>query len=228
MRFAPGSSFAAAGIAAALGGMAAAADLPRTTDYDYDPPAPGTYTLPRIKPAADGEVLDIEGAPRRLREFTLGRVTVLSFIYTRCADAKACPYATGVLMRLHRLSAGDATLAPKLRLVSLSFDPGNDTPARMAAYARLARNDKPAAEWHFLTTASREKLGPILEAYDQVVGRKSDPNDPTGPLTHTLRVYLIDRAGNIRNIYSSATLDPRLVLADVRTLLLDEAEIPKS
>jgi cytochrome oxidase Cu insertion factor (SCO1/SenC/PrrC family) len=38
---------------------------------------------------------------------------------------------------------------------------------------------------------------------------------------HTLRVFLIDRDGNIRNIYSSGTLDPRLVLADVRTLMLE-------
>lgn len=228
MRITPIASFAAAWMAAALGGITPAADPSRAADYDYDPPAPGTYTLPQIKPAADGEVLDTKGAPRRLREFTLGRVTVLSFIYTRCADAKACPYATGVLMQLHRLSAEDAAVARNLRLVSLSFDPGSDTPARMAGYAALARSSKPAAEWHFLTTASQEKLAPILEVYDQVVGRKPDPNDPTGPLTHTLRVYLIDRAGNIRNIYSSGTLDPRLVLADVKTLLLDQARVPKS
>jgi cytochrome oxidase Cu insertion factor (SCO1/SenC/PrrC family) len=40
-------------------------------------------------------------------------------------------------------------------------------------------------------------------------------------LNHTLRVFLIDPGGNIRNIYSSDTLDPRLVLADVRTLLME-------
>src|SRR5690348_13111472 len=32
-------------------------NIPRTSDYDYDTPAPGTYTLPAIKPAADGDVL---------------------------------------------------------------------------------------------------------------------------------------------------------------------------
>ena len=35
---------------------------------------------------------------------------------------------------------------------------------------------------------------------------------------------LIDRDGNIRNIYSSGTLDVRLVLADVRTLLAEQPE----
>ena len=53
---------------------------------------------------------------------------------------------------------------------------------------------------------------------------KKNPNDPTGPLNHILRVFLIDRDGNIRNMYSSGTLDVRLVLADVKTLLAEQPE----
>ena len=45
-----------------------------------------------------------------------------------------------------------------------------------------------------------------------------------GPFTHQLRVYLIDSARRIRNIYSLGFLDPRLVVGDVRTLLLEEAK----
>ncbi len=175
-----------------------------------------------IKPAADGEVLDAQGRFLRLRELTRGRVTVMSFIYTRCAAAKACPMATGVLMQLHQHSAADPALAKQLRLISMSFDPEGDTPERMAAYSALADGRKPAAEWRFLTTASQARLQPILAAYGQAVNRKDNPNDPTGPLNHTLRVFLVDREGNIRNIYSSGTLDPRLVLADIRTLMMEQ------
>jgi cytochrome oxidase Cu insertion factor (SCO1/SenC/PrrC family) len=198
-----------------------ATDLPRTADYDYEPPTPGSYKLNIVKKAADGDVLDTRGRPMRLENFTRARITVLSFIYTRCAAAKACPYATGVLRELHELSMEDARLRENMRLVSMSFDPGGDTPTQMAAYAALAQTSKAASEWHFLTTASREKLGPILDAYGQAVDRKQNPADPTGPLNHTLRVFLIDRQGNIRNIYSSGTLDVRLVLADIRTLMLE-------
>jgi cytochrome oxidase Cu insertion factor (SCO1/SenC/PrrC family) len=203
-------------------GASAATDLPAPAGHDYAPPEPGSYTLPAIKRAADGEVLDSHGRALRLGELTRGRITVMSFIYTRCAAAKACPYATGVLMQLHRLSAEDPALARNMRLISMSFDPEVDTPERMAAYSALAEGRKSAAEWRFVTTASQEKLKPILEAYGQAVDRKANPNDPTGPLNHTLRVFLIDREGRIRNIYSSGTLDPRLVLADIRTLLLKE------
>jgi len=211
----------------AIAGVGYSADLPRTADHDYDPPTPGSYALPVVKQAADGEVLDSDGRPLRLRELTRGRVTVMSFIYTRCAAAKACPYATGVLLELHRLSADDQGLAAGMRLVSMSFDSAGDTPERMAAYAGLAGDRKSAAEWRFLTTASQEKLKPILDAYGQAVDKKQNPLDPTGPLNHTLRVFLIDRAGNIRNIYSSGTLDVRLVLADVKTLMLEEQSVSR-
>jgi cytochrome oxidase Cu insertion factor (SCO1/SenC/PrrC family) len=146
----------------------------------------------------------------------------MSFIYTRCAAAKACPYATGVLHQLHTLSAKEESLAKNLRLVSMSFDPVNDTPERMAAYAALGRSDRPAAEWFFLTTASQEKLQPILEAYGQAVDKKN-PRDPASPLNHILRVFLIDAKGNVRNTYTSATLDVRLVVSDIRTLLKESA-----
>jgi cytochrome oxidase Cu insertion factor (SCO1/SenC/PrrC family) len=209
---------------AAFHGTIFATGLPRTGDHDYDAPAPGSYNLPVVKPAADGEVLDSKGQALHLRELTRGRITVVSFIYTRCAAAKACPYATGVLMRLHQLSAEDTALARNLRLVSMSFDPDNDTPDRMAAYSALADSRKAAAEWRFITTRSQAQLQPILDAYGQAVDRKKNSADPTGPLNHTLRVFLIDREGNIRNIYSSGTLDLRLVLADVKTLLLEKSQ----
>jgi cytochrome oxidase Cu insertion factor (SCO1/SenC/PrrC family) len=205
-----------------------ASDLARTADHDYEAPAPGSYALPVVKPAADGEVLDAQGRRTRLSELTRGRVTVMSFIYTRCAAARACPYATGVLMQLHRLSTEDRALADNLRLVSISFDPENDTPARMAAYSALAGKKRPASEWHFLTTPSQKELHPILDAYGQAVDRRLNPNDPQGPFYHTLRVYLIDREGRIRNIYSSDTLDPRLVLADVKTLMLEQKALTKN
>src|SRR5205807_7923128 len=113
-----------------------AAELPRDSDYDYDPPAPGSYSLPVVKAAADGALLDSNGAPVNLRDLTHGRVTVLSFIYTRCGAVKACPYATGVLNQLHLLSAEDNTLAKNMRLVSVSFDPEYDTPKRLATYSQ--------------------------------------------------------------------------------------------
>jgi cytochrome oxidase Cu insertion factor (SCO1/SenC/PrrC family) len=194
----------------------------RSARFDFDPPRPGTYRLPVVKPAADGSVLDAAGAPRRLRDVLAGRITVLSFVYTRCSDPNGCPLATAVLYQLHGATAGDRELARHLRLVTLSFDPGHDTPETMAKYARVASTQETRSPWEFLTTASDRQLGPILAAYGQVVQRSADPSAP-GP-SHLLRVYLIDRQLRIRNIYGLDFLDPRLLLADVRTLLLESGE----
>jgi len=72
----------------------------------------------------------------------------LSFIYTRCAAPKACPYATNVFGQLQLVSANDKALAKNMRLVSLSFDPEHDTPEVLARYAaRYGAGDR----WWFLT-----------------------------------------------------------------------------
>ena len=197
----------------------------RDRDHDYDPPVPGSYTLPVIKSAAGGALIDSSGAAIQLDELTRGRVTVLSFIYTRCAAPNACPYATNALGQLHLASGQDKALAENMRLVSVSFDPEHDTPQQLSNYADAVRETKSGCEWRFATAKSRKVLDPILDAYGQTVDKRANPGDPQGPLYHILRVFLIDRQGRVRNIYSSATLDPRLVLADVKTLLLEDGRV---
>ncbi|HEY8369913.1 MAG TPA: SCO family protein [Thermodesulfobacteriota bacterium] len=197
-----------------------AIDFPGGARFDFEVPAPGTYRLPVIREAADGAVLDARGKRRRLRQVMDGRITVLSFVYTRCADPNGCPLATSVLHRVLRASLEDAELARHLKLVTLSFDPEHDTPAVMARYAGpLIRGGAP---WEFLTTASPRDVAPILRGYGQVV---DGPSRHSPLLTHLLRVYLIDAQGRVRNIYGLDFLDPRLVLADVRTLLLEAGEL---
>src|SRR5438046_4551237 len=95
------------------GRLTSATDPARDSDYDYDPPAAGSYSLPVIRPSADGALLDSNNKSVKLRDLTRGRITLLSFIYTRCAAPKACPYATGVLNQIHDLSVNDKTLAKR-------------------------------------------------------------------------------------------------------------------
>ena len=196
-------------------------NLKPSAEYDYDIPQPGTYTLPKIMAAGDGVVLDGDGSRLSLTETMRGRITVLSFIYTRCPDPRACPMATGALRQLHELSARDAALQENLLLASMSFDPARDTPRVMQSFARVNRRQEDGAPWRFFTTPTQETLQPILDAYGQSLDRRRD--DPAQRIYHPVRVYLIDRRGMVRNIYSFGLLDPRLVATDVRTLLMEEA-----
>jgi|WetSurMetagenome_2_1015567.scaffolds.fasta_scaffold128616_3 cytochrome oxidase Cu insertion factor (SCO1/SenC/PrrC family) len=197
--------------------------LPRTAEYDYDVPEPGTYALPVLKPAADGAVLGSDGKPVRLHDLTHGRITILSFVYTRCADPRACLRASGVLSQLQQLTVAEPAVATNLLLLTLSFDPTHDTPEVMSRYGSVFNGKQGGAEWLFLTTESRDQLAPLLKLYGQQVDR-ARPGSATGPYTHPLRVYLIDGQKRIRNIYSYGLLDPRLVMTDVRTLLMEAAQ----
>ena len=198
--------------------------IPRTPDYDYEPPEPGSYSLPPIEPAADGRVLDQTGAEQSLRALLDGKITVMAFIYTRCGDV--CPEATMLLHELHCIASEDPTLRTKLQLITISFDPEYDTPEVMALHADGLRHDGESAVWRFLTTPSEAEPRPILDAYNQPIGRKTDPNDPLGPLAHQLRVFLIDGKGEVRNIFTVGFLDPRLLMTDARTLLAEERAPP--
>lgn len=185
--------------------------------YAFALPEPGTYRLPPIRAAAGGRVVKENGAVAELAGLLRGRITVFSFIYTRCADI--CPAATMQLAQLRELARSHPELDGRLRLVSMSFDPGHDTPAVMAEYGSWWRNpDDGGSDWLFLTTQDQQMLQTTLIAYAQAVAPKPDPKDPTGGLNHILRVFLIDEAGVIRNIYSMDFLDPNLVLTDIRTL----------
>jgi protein SCO1 len=187
--------------------------------YVFPLPEPGSYRLPPLRLASGGSVLTEDGGEADLAELLRDRITVFSFIYTRCADL--CPLATARLAQFQDLAAEDPALDDKLRLVSISFDPDHDTPNVMAEYASAWSRPEGGPEWLFITTSGSGALAPILKAYDQAVDVNPDASDPTGGLNHVLRAFLIDEGGAIRNVYSLDFLDPELVLTDVRTLLLE-------
>jgi cytochrome c peroxidase/protein SCO1/2 len=191
---------------------------------DYDPPAPGTYTLHRIMGAPDGEVLGLDGRPQRLARFTRERITLLSFVYATCVDPQGCPLALRVFDLLRPALQDSRGLRGKVRLVTLSFDPEYDTPAAMRAYAgRRAIAGETDVPWHFFTTRSRRQVAPLLEGFGQDVRQARAEPSGRGPrqVSHVLKVFLIDPSGFVREIYDSTFLHPRIVLNDIATLLME-------
>jgi cytochrome c peroxidase len=211
---------AAALTLALLLGRGAEAHEPAQDAGETRAPAPGSYALPPLGPAGDGAVLTSEAEPARLHDVLGDRLVLLSLIYTHCVDAEGCPMATAVLQRVgHRIGA-DPALRDAVRLVSLSFDPERDTPEVMRRYGEsFARS---GAEWVFLTAESEAALAPLLEAYGQTrLPERDAEGRALGTFSHLLRVFLIDREGRIRNVYGASFLDPELLEADLRTLLLE-------
>lgn len=195
--------------------------FPPGAQYQFDPPEAGSYRLNRIKPAPDGAVLDIHGAPQTLTALTAGKITLVSFVYLTCGDVNGCPLAMSVLFDIHDKSLHLPGLREDVQLMTVSFDPVRDTVEAIDAFAYPVTSDPARAEkfdWHVLTTQGMAQLQPILDGYGQVVDRGGEEDQ----ISHLLRMYLVDRDGMIRNVYGLGVMDPRLLMTDVQTLLLEE------
>ena len=207
----------AALLAALVAAPALAHHVELLPPLQFVPPPPGSYPLHRIMAAPEGRVLDVHGRAARLSQYLHDRITLLGFIYTTCADPDGCPLAYRVFDALKEAIAATPRLQGQVRLVTLSFDPARDTPEVIRRYAgsRLVESDA-GLRWYFLTTRSAKELHPLVEGFGQEVTRSGRE------LSHVLKVFLIDRRGDIREIYSSNFLHPQSVLNDIETLLLEE------
>jgi protein SCO1 len=186
---------------------------------EFVPPAPGSYVLHHIKPAPEGTVLDVDGRAAPLARYTHGAITLLGFIYTTCSDPDGCPLAYRVFDALQEAIGARAAMHGKVRFVTLSFDPARDTPEVMKNYAGSRAVDKGnGLRWYFLTTRSARELMPLVQGFGQDVRVTRNGRE----LSHVLKVFLIDRGGDVREIYSSSFLHPEVVLNDIETLLMED------
>ena len=189
----------------------------------FEAPEPGSYRLPPLGDAADGPVLASDGSSIALHDLLDGKVAILSLMYASCSDVNGCPLATAVLHQIASRMEKDQELADGLRLLSLSFDPIRDTPPVMHQYA--SHHAGHGVDWQFLTTTSEAELRPILAAYGQsLVPEFDEEGNELGNISHILRVFLIDPARRIRNIYSVSYLHADTLVADVKTLLMESGE----
>lgn len=184
----------------------------------FPPPDPGSYALPPLGVAGDGAVLDSSGRSRRLVEFFGRKIVVLSFVYTACPDANACPMAAYVLSGVQRRLLEHPPRRADVRLITISFDPEHDVPQVMRAYGEHLRRED--VDWEFLTAASDMALAPLLSAYGQTVRREYDEKGlRLATISHILRVFLIDRAQRIRNVYTTSFLHADTLWSDIETLV---------
>ena len=79
----------------------------------------GSYVLPSVSLVRDDGKLVM--LPRGLDD---GKPVILNFIFTSCASI--CPVMSQIFSQLQDRLGGDQG---KVRMVSISIDPGHDTPA---------------------------------------------------------------------------------------------------
>jgi len=130
-------------------------------------------------------------------------------VYTSCTDT--CPLITGKLALLQRRLRERKLLGREVVLLTVTFDPERDTREVLQRYARGFRADP--SGWFFLR-GTPEETRRLLTLYDVWVRPA-----PDGEFDHSDRIFLIDQAGRIREIYSQRLFSPESVLDDILSLV---------
>jgi protein SCO1 len=152
----------------------------------------------------DGKHLDFDS----LR----GDAVVVTFIYTKCPMPNFCPLMDQQFAKIQqKLKEKDNEL--KVHLLSVSFDPLEDTPPVLKKHARELGADPRI--WTFVT-GDRDEIDRWASRFGVSVSRAL--NDPTN-ITHNLRTVIVDRQGNLVQTYTGNQWTPEHVIADVKVMV---------
>ncbi len=189
-----GPARGAAGQGAIMQGSGAAGDLPVLF------PAPAFNLTER-----SGEAFGSE----QLR----GKVWVVNFIFKQCTGA--CPMMTSSMAQL-QIALKPLPAWQDIRLVSITVDPENDTPAELRQYAQWA--DADPTHWLFLTGDKAAIRTLITEGFHVTVS--DSPANEGEPIIHSQRFMLVDQQGQVRGLYDGQDTTARAKLqADLLRLV---------
>lgn len=160
-------------------------------------PAPATPAAPPTRRLRTGDSMPgftlLTAGNRSLTLDDLrGRLTVVTFIFTRCPVPEYCPAMARHFGQLQTAIRADAKLARRAHLLSITLDPAFDRPAILQAYGQAVGADP--AVWQFATGSSDEiaRLTKAFAVYTEHSGVT---------LNHTLCTALIDGEGRIVEIW---------------------------
>ena len=151
--------------------------------------------------APDFTLTDQTGQPVRLSSLR-GEPVAVTFAYTRCPDATACP------MTMAKFAKLNAALSKEKagRLLAITVDPENDTPEVLADFAKRIGADP--ARWKFLT-GRPEAVARVAESFGVLY------DSDHGRIVHSQAVAVLDPDGRLSAIYYGADWDPEQVLKDL-------------
>ena len=145
-----------------------------------------------------------------------GRLALIDFIYTSCADT--CPLLTANMKQVQQALKVEGLLGSRVMLLSLSIDPERDRPAVLRDYSE--RFGAEPEGWKFLT-GSAQVIGDVGQGLKlgRAITLPTTPQQPVVNLAHSNRFVLVDGQGQVRAYYPGEALVPEEVLRDIKRLL---------
>ena len=171
-------------------------------------PAPDKPAASAHVPAAGEEVPDFKFTNQSGKQVSLkqyrGKVLLLTFIYTRCPFPDFCPRMSKNFAEIYHQLGNDAAISGKTHLLSISFDPTQDTPRVLRDYGfSVAGNKQPSLfeRWEFV--APRPADLPKIADYFALAYKPEG-----GLITHTLSSAVIGPDGKILKWYHGGDWQP--------------------
>lgn len=167
--------------------------------------------LPAITAVPAFELLDQNGRGFA-RDQLRGVVWVANFMFTSCPDV--CPVLTA------RMSGVRTQLAPergRVRFVSFSVDPANDSPGVLKKYASEHRADWP--DWSFATGPLDRVKAVVVSGFKQTMEPAPAADGKARAILHGSHFVLVDEALVIRGFYATDEEGLMRLIRDVRLLL---------
>jgi protein SCO1/2 len=176
------------------------------------PGAASGFELTKIgAPVPNQSFVDQDGKTVTLDSFR-GSAVIVTFTYTSCPMPTFCPLMDKNFATMQAKLKENGNML-KTHLLSVSFDPEVDTPPVLKKHAEKLGADPRL--WSFVT-GNRDEIDKWASGFGESISRAmNDPRD----ITHNLRTALIDRQGNLVQIYTGNEWTPEQVLADVRVMV---------
>jgi len=159
-------------------------------------------TMPAFKLTdQDGQIITLDNFR--------GRPFVLTFIFTRCPMPNFCPLMMRHFADLQMAIKAKAGPLSETRLLSVSFDPENDTPVVLKKYAQHEGAD--SGIWTF-ATGSKLQIDQLTRGFAVIVQPEA------GTISHGLATALIDSGGRIVEIWHGNGWKPEEIIEKVPQL----------
>lgn len=170
----------------------------KITAHAAQPPAGAAKTFHMPAPredVPDFSFTNQDGKHISLHQFR-GKLLFVTFIYTRCPFPDFCPRMSSNFAEIYKQTASSPSLADT-QLLSISFDPGHDTPKVLRDYGfSVAHTHEPALfrRWEFAVPSAAD-LPKIADFFALTVKPEG------GLITHNLSTAVIGPDGKIVKWY---------------------------
>ena len=145
-----------------------------------------------------------------------GKAWAITFIYARCPLPDYCIRMSTNFSDLANSLKDNAELKDKVRLLSISFDPENDTPAKLRQYGQgyLGNQSNPDFTTWQLAVGSDAEVRKVAGFFG--LDYRVDENDKA-VITHNLRTAVISPDGKVIKVYAGNEWTPAELLNDLKS-----------